>query len=282
MKLNIVHETLYQFDSAVFLEPHYLHFKPLTTPNSQLESFSIEVLPKPAGLSQQLDAENNLTHLCWFDGLHQKLSIKARSVVNSSPYNPFDFLVYPDEYLTIPFNYSPSLEVLLKPSLGALELTPQLINYAQQVLNKTSNNTTQFIMQLTQQIHQDFSAEVREYGSPLNPEETFELKKASCRDLTWMQIQLLRQLSIAARFVSGYYYLDAVNPEFELHAWLEAYLPGTGWVGYDPTHGVMVEHTHIPVAVSSHFENTMPVSGTIRGSSSSQLESRLIIERLTR
>ena len=92
-----------------------------------------------------------------------------------------------------------------------------------------------------------------------------------------MEIHLLRKMGFAARFVSGYFYLPDVNPEFELHAWLEVFLPGAGWIGFDPTHGIIAGIHHIPIASSAHFENTMAVSGSVRGSASSTLHTNLAI-----
>jgi transglutaminase-like putative cysteine protease len=114
---------------------------------------------------------------------------------------------------------------------------------------------------LTKQLHDDFKVEYREEGAPLRPDDTFNLKKGSCRDLSWMQINLLRQLGIAARFVSGYYYFDMA---YELRVG-GRFIPGIGWLGLDP-HGIFTGNTHFPIASSAHFENTMPVSGGIRGS----------------
>jgi transglutaminase-like putative cysteine protease len=95
-----------------------------------------------------------------------------------------------------------------------------------------------------------------------------------------MQINLVRQLGIAARFVSGYYYFDMDTPNYELHAWIEVFLPGIGWLGLDPSHGIFTGNTHFPLASSAHYENTMPVSGGIRGSASSKLITQLAIEKL--
>lgn len=92
-----------------------------------------------------------------------------------------------------------------------------------------------------------------------------------------MQIHMLRFVGIAARFVSGYYYLDSKNPEFELHAWVEVFLPGAGWIEFDPGHGMLTGWYHIPLASSSFYENTMPVSGSIRGDVTSKLENTLKI-----
>ena len=98
--------------------------------------------------------------------------------------------------------------------------------------------------------------------------------------MAWFQIQLLREFGIAARFVSGYYYIPMDKMEFELHAWLEVYLPGAGWIGFDPSHGAATGNDHIPVASSSDFNHTMPVTGSIRGDAVAELRTELTIERV--
>ena len=138
-----------------------------------------------------------------------------------------------------------------------------------------------FLTNLTTKIHDDFILESRQEGIPFAPDKTFEIKNGSCRDLVWMQIQLLRHMGIAAKFVSGYFYLPLENSEFELHAWLEVFLPGAGWIGFDPSHGILAGNSHIPIASSTHFENTMTVTGTIRGEATSDLISKVMIELVT-
>ena len=89
MRIEITHETEYAYASAVFLEPHYFRFKPRHTPYAELSSFKMEVSPEPMGISEQIDAENNTVHFSWYEGMHDKLSIKATSVLITKPYNPF-------------------------------------------------------------------------------------------------------------------------------------------------------------------------------------------------
>ena len=95
-----------------------------------------------------------------------------------------------------------------------------------------------------------------------------------------MEIHLLRNMGIASRFVSGYFYLPLEKEGFDLHAWVEVFIPGAGWIGFDPSHGMVAGASHIPVASSAHYDNTMAVTGAVRGSASSELETKLWIEAL--
>lgn len=278
MKFKIIHTTEYHFSSEVFFEPHYLRFRPKTTAFNNLEFFDLQFSPSPIGISEQSDTENNLIHFCWFEDLTKIFKIRAESLIEIKEHNPLNFILYPSSYLNFPFQYEESLRSQLAQSLTFESIKDILIEYGKNILIKSKFNTIEFLTNITNQIHSDFIVESRPIGIPFKADKTYELKKGSCRDLVWMQIQLFRYMGIASRFVSGYYYLPIENSSFELHAWLEVFLPGAGWIGLDPSHGVVAGNSHIPVASSSHFENTMPVTGTIRGDASSELISDVLIE----
>jgi len=278
IKLSIIHKTVYDFTGEVFLEPHYLRFKPKIVPHYKVNKFHLEVYPKPTGISEQLDAENNTVHLCWFDGMTQQLVVNCDLIVEVQDYNPFDFILHPQLYFDMPFEYSDSLLNSLRPSLNGERITKPLAEYGQRILSNVNLKTVEFVTHLTRQIHSDFTIESRELGNPYTPEQAFDLKIGSCRDLSWMMIHLLRSMGIASRFVSGYFYPIVEDPHFELHAWVEVFLPGAGWIGLDPSNGIMTGMSHIPISSSSHFENTMPVTGSVRGSAQSVLSSQLFIK----
>lgn len=279
MKFKITHNTLYLFDSEVFLEPHYLRFRPKQTAYVDVTDFSITVLSEPTGQKVLQDEENNVVDFCWFEGMTDKLTITSTSFLETKAYNPFDFLIYPLHFNQLPLQYDELQKKLLFSTLVGQFISQELLDYGTTILKDSNFNTIPFLTKLTQKLHEDFVVEYREVGSPLHPDETYTIKRGSCRDLSWMQINLLRQLGIASRFVSGYYYFDMDNPTYELHAWVEVFLPGIGWLGLDPSHGIFTGNTHFPLASSAHYNNTMPVSGGIRGSATSQLRTKLSIEK---
>jgi transglutaminase-like putative cysteine protease len=212
--------------------------------------------------------------------MHSKLTIKAASVVDVKPYNAFNFLLSPSSHNQLPFTYSNTLKNLLKPCLETIAINELLKKYGEEILSKANSNTLAFLSELTIQIHKDFVLEIREIGEPYLPDETFELKRGSCRDFAWMQIQLLRHFGIAARFASGYFYIDAEDPKFELHGWTEVFLPGAGWIGFDPSNGITTTNMYFPVCSSAAYLNTMPVSGSVRGDAPSILSASLSIKML--
>ncbi|MCB0495686.1 MAG: transglutaminase family protein [Cyclobacteriaceae bacterium] len=278
MKCKIIHETEYTFTSDVFLEPHYLRFEPQKTPYQSIEEFKLEILPQPAGITNLTDEDGNLVYFCWFDGTTKFLRIKAESITELQPYNPFNFIIHPMDCQKVPFEYPKGICERLKNALAYKSFSIELTKYTEGILEKSGSQTIDFIVELTRQIHSDFVVESRLEGPPHLPSETFRLKKGSCRDLAWMELAMFRSLGIATRFTSGYYFFDAENPEFELHAWVEVYLPGAGWVGLDPSHGMVTGNSHIKVASSTDFENTMPVTGTVRGKAKGNLETNVHIE----
>lgn len=280
MRLRIFHETEYIFSKEVFLEPHYLRFKPKSMPFLHLESYHLALSIEPAGIAEQLDAEGNIVHFCWFTGMYTNIKIKSEALLKINPFEPFNFLIYPSSCYQIPFEYPKVWLPILSHYMVSTEISNSLLAYGQGILENMESNTVAFLSQLTIQIHQDFSLINRETGIPFHPDDTFEGKTGSCRDLSWMQIQLLRNLGLAARFVSGYYYVDVEEPEYELHAWVEVFVPGAGWIGFDPSNGIVTANMHIPVCSSYHYENTMPVSGSVRGSAQAHLKTNLKIEVL--
>lgn len=281
MKYKIIHTSDYYFSTKVFLEPHYFRFKPKTTPHNKLHDFELHIFPKPIGLSELIDVENNLIHYSWFEGLFEELNIRSESIIEVADYNPFNFFLYPTEISTVPFRYPEHLLNILTPALITVPIPASLLAYGKEIKRKVNSNTIEFLTMLTRNIQSDFSLIYRHDGAPDDPEKTFDNKTGSCRDLTWMQIQLLRHMGIASRFVSGYFFLPLEDTSgYELHAWLEVYLPGAGWVGFDPSHGIIAGNSHIPVTYSSNPENTLPVTGTVRGKATSKLNTNLLIEPL--
>ena len=277
MKLRIEHRTEYNFSTDAYLEPHILRFQPKNMHYIRNHSFDLIVKPTPSTFSRQFDAEGNFVHVCWFENLHKQLIVSAVSELEVQQFSSFDFIIYPFECTQLPLSYSDELRLLLSASLMIEPLSEGLTNYVKELQDQSESLTLAFLTNIVKKIHQDFQLKPREFGAPFSPSKTFEQKTGSCRDLTWMHIHMLRSLGIAARFVSGYFFIKVSNPTYELHAWLEVYLPGAGWIGFDPSYGIATGHNHIPIASSAQYSNTMPISGSIRGDASTELSTNLSI-----
>lgn len=280
MKLTIRHHTRYSFDEQVFLEPHYLRFRPRSSPHLKVHAHDLTITPEPSGNRAIMDAEGNLINFCWFSEVHDRMEVTAASVVELTPYNPFDFLIYPSDYTTFPFQYTSQDLPLLQPALTHQPIGSELKEFCDTLAEQSQFQTVTFLGTLTKTIHERSRLQVRETGAPHDPMETFKNKKGSCRDLAWMQLQLLRSKGFASRFVSGYLYLNTEHPQYELHAWLEVYLPGAGWIAMDPSHGMIADHRYITLATGTSYEGTMPVTGSTRGNAKGQLYTELDIEEI--
>jgi transglutaminase-like putative cysteine protease len=170
--------------------------------------------------------------------------------------------------LHFPLTYKPEEQIALRPCLEPVytdhpKLTTWLAGY-RQALGDPEIFT--ILDRMNRQIHAELRYESREEPGALPPAETLRGDTCSCRDMAALLLESYRRLGVAARFVSGYIH----GPTTEAggaasHAWVEAYLPGAGWKGFDPTNACVVGSDHIPVAVNHHPEAVPPGSGSFVG-----------------
>jgi transglutaminase-like putative cysteine protease len=113
-----------------------------------------------------------------------------------------------------------------------------------------------------------FRREERKHGHPWNPEKTLQKGKGACRDFAWLYVVSCRSLGLAARFVSGYHLPFNPREKPELHAWADVFLPGAGWIGFDPSLGLAVSSRHVSLAASYDPLLTLPTSGKFWGKDS--------------
>ena len=134
-----------------------------------------------------------------------------------------------------------------------------------------------FSAHLVREIHQGWTHELRPEHGILTPEECFDRKAGSCRDLTRMTMAILRNQGYPCRYVGGYCFVPELEDGHELHAWLEVYLPGSGWLGVDPSLGLLASEHHIPVATSFEPSRTMPVQGFYHGDAAAAMTANITI-----
>jgi len=273
MNLQITHQSNYSYSGAVLPGLHYLHFYPQVRSYLKLLNFSIDVHPKPDALTARMDPENNLYHQCWFSNPTERIEIRTQISLVSSSFNPFDFLVDTHGPQGTSAYIRQSNE-FLAPYLKETSGNRALMGFA---LKKKDENPLEFIVRLTETIANGWKHHQRMEHDILDPVTCFERRSGSCRDLARMLMAMLRIAGMPARFVSGYSYVEGMEEGHELHAWVEVYLAGAGWIGADPSLGLLTTERYIPVATSFDPLRTMPVQGFYHGDATSRLETSVTI-----
>lgn len=266
MLYQISHQTIYSFSNAVWLKPHLLRLRPRSDRFTQLHNFSLSVNPQSEGRADFVDLDGNNLSKIWFNRPTEKLSIQILAKVETSCTNPFNYLLEPWA-TSLPFDYPDSLLKQLKPYLQSYGFVADgsALELAQELILETQSNTLDFLFALNQRIYHECEYLTRETGKPFPPGITWKRKQGSCRDFAVLFMEVCRAMGIAARFVSGYQEgdVDGGIQSNDLHAWVEVYLPGAGWRGYDPTLGLVVSDRHIPLAASAIPAYATPVDGSV-------------------
>jgi transglutaminase-like putative cysteine protease len=273
------HVTSYKFDRPVNLSPHVVRLRPAPHCRTQVLSYTLKIKPEGHFINWQQDPQSNYLARLVFPEKTTELVVEVDLVAEMAVHNPFDFFLEPAAE-TLPFAYDPALAHELEPYHRKLPLTSQLGEYLrgirQQLLpGKTPARTVDFLVALNQMLWQDIRYTIRLEPGVQTPEQTLDLGSGSCRDSAWLLVQILRNLGLAARFVSGY--LIQLKPDVkaldgpsgaeedftDLHAWCEVYLPGAGWIGLDPTSGLLAGEGHLPLAATPDPGSAAPVTGLV-------------------
>lgn len=221
-----------------------------------------------------------MAHWLFFEGLSSSLEVRQVIRVESQEFNPFDYILFPFEAARLPFDYPDYLKQPLSPYLAVHAPKPVVAEWATGIRSDADYKTLDFLILICERLRKDFVYEVRVEGPPHPPEETLIARRGSCRDLSALMMEACRFAGLAARFVSGYAWMTEEQSHHDLHAWVEVYMPGAGWRGFDPTLGAAVNANHIALAASVHPHLTTPLSGTYYGGNVSELKSRVTVEMM--
>jgi uncharacterized protein (DUF2126 family)/transglutaminase-like putative cysteine protease len=277
IRVALEHLTRYRFDRAVNLWPHEIRLRPAAHCRTPILSYSLRVEPAGHFLNWQQDPFGNWVARAVFPEKAEALTITVALVADMTVINPFDFFI--DEFAeNYPFAYPDGLERELGPYLEADPATPRFAGW----LAKTKKDfldqplrTIDMLVGINQRVQGDVGYIVRLETGVQTPEQTLELKRGSCRDSAWLLVQAMRHFGLAARFASGYLIqlkadvsaLDGpsgTDHDFtDLHAWAEVFIPGAGWIGLDPTSGLLAGEGHIPLACTAMPASAAPVNGLI-------------------
>ncbi len=275
IKVALHHRTAYTLDRAVGLSPHEVRLRPAAHCRTPIESYSLRVEPAKHFLNWQQDPYGNWLARVVFPDKSRTLAITVDLVADMTVVNPFDFFVDKSAE-QFPFPYTPENARELAPYLELDPNTPRLSAWMDRARAKylaKPITTIDFLVGVNSDLRHDVNYLIRLEHGIQAPEETLEKASGSCRDSAWLLVQILRRFGLAARFASGYLIqlvadqkpLDGpggTDKDFtDLHAWCEAYVPGAGWIGLDPTSGLLAGEGHIPLACTALPSSAAPVTG---------------------
>ena len=277
IQVALHHLTRYRYDRAVTLSAHEIRLRPAPHCRTPVLSYSLNVKPEQHFINWQQDIFGNYIARFVFPEKARELEITVDLVADMTVVNPFDFFMesHADHF---PFSYRADLAKDLTPYLSIDERGPLLMQWLAEFRAqhwRDGGNTIDFLVAINQQLSNKIKYLVRMEPGVQTGEQTLTLGSGSCRDSGWLLVQLLRHCGVAARFVSGYLIqltadvkpLDGpagpAHDFTDLHAWAEAYIPGAGWIGLDPTSGLLAGEGHIPLACTPSPASAAAIIGAV-------------------
>ncbi|MCV7152374.1 transglutaminase family protein [Mycolicibacterium pyrenivorans] len=280
IKVALEHRTSYTFDRLIEVYPHVVRLRPAPHSRTPIEAYSLRVEPADNFVNWQQDAFGNFLARLVFPTRTRSLTITVGLIADLKVINPFDFFI--EEYAEhVGFSYPKALAEDLKPYLRPVDEDDEGSGpgdlaeaWVQNFSVPPGTRTIDFLVALNRAVNADVGYSVRMEPGVQTPDFTLRTGIGSCRDSAWLLVSILRQMGLAARFVSGYLVqltsdveaLDGPSgpaADFtDLHAWTEVYIPGAGWIGLDPTSGLFAGEGHIPLSATPHPESAAPITGS--------------------
>ena len=265
--LNIRHTTVYRYNRPVSLGPHRLMLRPRESRDLRLIASTLTVVPA-ATITWANDVFGNAIATASFQGMTDTLSIEATAAIelDAAAWPVFDIAA---SAITYPFSYAEDAWT----DLGALTIQQypdpdrRLANWAAGFVMGAQTDTLSLLKDLSAGVSSAITYRSREHEGTQSPVQTLDLLSGSCRDFAVLFAETARSLGFGARIVSGYIY----NPDNQAigagttHAWAEVFVPGGGWIGFDPTNRSVGGANLILVAVARDIRLAMPVAGSFIG-----------------
>jgi uncharacterized protein (DUF2126 family) len=267
------HVTHYRYDRLVLLGPQIVRLRPAPHCRTRILSYSLKIEPEQHFINWQQDPFANYLARLVFPQQTREFKVTVDLVAEMAVYNPFDFFLE-ESAEHFPFKYGDALAAELAP-YRIVEAEGPAFDAFVASIPLEPRATMDFLVGLNQRLQGDIRYLIRLEPGVQTPEQTLTLASGSCRDSGWLMVQVLRKLGLAARFVSGYLIQLAPDQKAldgpsgteidftDLHAWCEVYLPGAGWIGFDPTSGLLAGEGHIPLACTPQPSSAAPISGAV-------------------
>jgi transglutaminase-like putative cysteine protease len=271
------HVTTYRYRRPVTFGEHRLMFRPRDSYDQKLLEARLSISPEPANVRWLHDVFGNCVTVVDFDAPCDELRFESNIRLDHAPSNTPDFRIE-DEAATFPFAYAedemPDLAPLMTPQYPDASVHAWARRFVRQ---GQPTDTGALLMTLTNACRESFTYERRTAKGIRHPAMTLKLGRGSCRDFALLMIEAVRSLGLASRFVSGYIYVPTRDGPRHLgggatHAWCQVYLPGAGWVEFDPTNAIVGNRDLIRVAVARDPSQAIPLSGTYSGAADDFLD----------
>lgn len=271
---DITHTTVYRYGSPVTFGEHRVMFRPRDSHDQRVLATDLQVSPE-ATVRLIQDPHSNSVALVTPLGPAEELKITCSFTIEHAQ-SPFPELQLSPSALIFPFAYSVEERFDLEHYMRPHHDDPEgvLTHWARQFIRTDGpTGTRDLLLNMNQFIRATFGYAQRDEEGTQTPLQTIQLGTGSCRDFALLMMEAVRRLGMAARFVSGYLYDPALDGGGEgdapgtvgagvTHAWLQAYLPGAGWVTFDPTNNLLGGNQLIRVGVARDPSQASPVSGS--------------------
>jgi transglutaminase-like putative cysteine protease len=282
--LTIRHVTTYHYKEPVAFGEHRMMLHPRDDGDQKVLESELVITPEPSQLSWTRDINGNHVATARFAERACELRFESTIHLDHAPAG-FRAADIEDFARIHPFAYpaedGPSLARVIAP----LAPHPSVDRWAAEFLRADgSADTYELLVDMTQTIKRTFKHKARHEKGTQNPAQTLKLASGSCRDVAVLMIEALRSLGIAARFVSGYLHLADDDDDDDritggnTHAWVQAYVPGPGWVDFDPSSGMVGNQNLVRVAVVHDPRHAIPLQGTWIGSASDHLAMKVAVK----
>ena len=279
--LTIRHVTTYRYRQPVAFGEHRMMLRPRDSHDQKVIGATLGITPEPSSLRFDRDAFGNHVAIAQFAASATELSFESVVSVEHSPSTLAD-LALDEDGPAFPVDYGNEIEPDLDDWLRRRHADPvdQIGDWARQFLDETTPiGALELLTRLSRGIQRQFAYRRREAKGIQSPSETLRLGHGSCRDFAWLMIEAARALGLAARFASGYLAVALAEspdgaedgPHGATHAWAQVYLPGIGWIDFDPTSGSVGKSALVTVAVVGDPADALPLHGTFIGSASDPL-----------
>jgi uncharacterized protein (DUF2126 family)/transglutaminase-like putative cysteine protease len=273
MHVALNHIMHYRYDRPVTLGPQIIRLRPAPHCRTRILSYSLNITPAEHFINWQQDPLSNYLARVMIPKPARELKIEVDLTAELAVLNPFDFFLEPYAQ-RFPFQYEATEARELAPFLYKGFATPLFAGYLDSI-SRAPRATIDFLVELNGRLASDVRYLIRMEPGVQPPEQTLQKRSGSCRDSAELLVQLLRHLGLAARFVSGYLIQLVADTKpkdgpagpshdfTDLHAWCEVYLPGAGWIGLDPTSGLLTGEGHIPLSCTPDPQSAAPLSGAV-------------------